>query len=283
MGTIEAGGNVIVAGEIGTVNLQGKPLPIGGGPNRASLNAVAGFAGGSAAIATIRCQEFIIRQYTGISLSENFLIDEARANGWYNDDRGTRPSDIGKLLELHGIPVRRYTDASSRQLATELGSGHRIIVGAESHDGWNQNPILADIHHRLGLGTSDPIVVSRVDPGEPGPENVVVIAPGMGGAAAHYPMEQFLGAWNEHGFFMVAAQGPPPFELMLHEMRSLENDSGGLGDPEQPLAIPLESDFQESYLPLAYDLDDPFCVDHEDQSFNADCDVLGDDGGDDFG
>ncbi|MEM7584738.1 MAG: hypothetical protein AAF560_15210 [Acidobacteriota bacterium] len=224
MDSIEAGGDVIVAGEIGTVNLQGRPILIGG--------AVANRPGGSAAIATIHCQEFIIRQYTGVDVPADALIAQARANGWYHDGSDARPDDVGKLLELHGIPTRRYAAASPRQLATELGSGHSVIVGVDRPNPEKPHPMLEDIRQRLGLGTADPVVVSRVDSGAPGAEEVVVVAPGQRGAAIRYPMKPFLGAWKDRGFTMMATQGPPPIKLRLgFEFESAsrrEHGTGGL-------------------------------------------------------
>ena len=336
--TAKADGTVIISNEIGTVNLHGQAVPTGDESARGSLAVGSGFVGGTAALAAIRCQEFIIRQYTGTELPEESLVYEARVNGWYHDDRGTTPGDIGKLLELHGIPVRRYADANPWQLATELGNGHQVIIGIENHGGWHQNSILADLHCRLSLDTAAPIVATRADPSDAGPERVVVITPGMSRTAARYSMGQFLSAWKDSDFFMVATQEPPPVEIALSEMRYSDLDASEIdgldaadwedfqtetsvafdnvlsrldprrhehhersdGQPQdndemqslidpshheqhEPLATPFDGGLQESYSPLAYDLDDPFGENHEDDLFGTDGDDLGDDGEFDFG
>lgn len=175
----------------------------------------------------IRCQEFIIRQYTGIDAPEKLFVDEARAHGWYEDGHGTKPQDVGKLLELHGIAVNRYVHANQWHLASELMQGHKVIIGVDSDDLWRQNPILTDLRHLFGLGVADhAVVVSGIDTTDPDHVQVIVSDPGTGEAAAHYPLEQFVSAWRDSDFFMVATQEPPPPHLDLPEMSHFDYDAG---------------------------------------------------------
>jgi hypothetical protein len=175
----------------------------------------------------IRCQEFIIRQYTGANAPEKFFIDEARAHGWYHDGHGTSPEDVGKLLELHGIPVHRYVHANEYQLAAELGQGHKVIIGVDSDELWRQNPVLTDLRHIFGLGAADhAVVVSGIDTSDPDHVKVIISDPGTGEAAARYPMDQFVAAWRDSNFFMVATHEPPPPHLHLPEMSHFDYDAG---------------------------------------------------------
>jgi len=175
----------------------------------------------------IRCQEFVLRQYTGTELPEKFFVDEARAHGWYHEGHGTSPADVGKLLELHGVPVHRYVDASPWHLAAELGQGHKVIIGVDSDSLWQQHPIQTELRHLLGFGAADhAIVVSGIDTSDPDHTKVIVSDPGTGEAAARYPMEQFLDAWKDSHFYMVATQEPPPPELHLPEMSHFDYHAG---------------------------------------------------------
>lgn len=175
----------------------------------------------------IRCQEFIIRQYTGLDAPEKFFVDEARSHGWYEDGRGTDPADIGKLLELHGIPVHRYMDANPWQLAVELGQGHKVIIGVDSDELWRGGRLLRDIGRVLDFGTADhAVVVSGIDTSDPERPSVIISDPATGEAAASYPMAQFISAWKDSHFFMVATQQPPPEDLHLPEMSHFDYDAG---------------------------------------------------------
>ena len=204
-----------VIGEIREMNIQSHSLQTRDKPTRAMMDIGYGFIGGTAAI---QCQELIIRQHKGTDPREETLIDEARANGWYREDQSMKQGDVGKLLELHGIPTRHYTNANPWQLAAELENGHNVIIGIEPQIDWKQNPIFMD------LEAADPIVVSNIDMSDPGHTRVVVIAPGINRAAVRYSIEQFITAWKDSNFFMVATREPPSLELNLPEMKYLNHE-----------------------------------------------------------
>src|SRR5712691_7276428 len=98
----------------GSAEIQ-QPDPIIGTPARDS----ALFPGPQQAPDTcaIRCQEFILEQFTGVHVDEQTLVHEAMQHGWYTPGAGTVLPDVGKLLELHGIAVHRYTHANVFHLA----------------------------------------------------------------------------------------------------------------------------------------------------------------------
>lgn len=175
----------------------------------------------------VRCQEFIIRQYTGADAPEQLFIDESRAHGWYEDGVGTKPADIGKLLELHGIPVNRYYDAHPLQLAGELFSGHKVIIGVDSYELQHNDHLLRDLGHVFNYGTADhAVVVSGIDTSDRDNVQVIISDPGTGEAAARYPLGQFIDAWRDSHFFMVATQEPPPPEMHLPEFSHFDYAAG---------------------------------------------------------
>jgi hypothetical protein len=163
----------------------------------------------------IKCQQFVLEQFTGRHIDEQSLVREAAEHGWYQPGQGTPLLDVGKLLELHGVAVNRYEHASQFHLAQELAQGHKVIVGVESTKLLDPNPILDAIHEALGVhGSADhAVVVTGIDTGDPRHVLVQISDPGTGQALAAYPMEQFLDAWHGSDFFMVATQEPAPAHL----------------------------------------------------------------------
>ena len=177
----------------------------------------------------IRCQEYILQQFTGVDFPEKELVDEAKEHGWYRPGHGTSMQDVGNLLELHGVTVNRYTEANVFHLANELAQGHKVIIGVESSKLWGHNSMLDSmvdaIRGHFGLGGADhAVVVSGIDTTDPHHVKVIISDPGDGKAVASYPMEQFLHAWEGSQFYMVATQDPAPAHLP--EMSGFDYSSG---------------------------------------------------------
>ncbi len=162
----------------------------------------------------IKCQQFILNQFTGHNVDENMLADEAEEHGWYQPGVGTPTANVGNLLELHGIGVHRYEHASQFQLGLELAQGHKVIVGVDSAKLHGEDPIMSAIRDALGTSGADhAVVVSGIDTSDPLHPGVIVSDPGTGKAIGQYPLEQFLDAWRGSDFFMMATNDPAPPHL----------------------------------------------------------------------
>jgi len=186
----------------------------------------------------IRCQEFIIHQFTGQDPGEDALVQEAAQHGWY--DHGTAPADVGNLLELHGIDVNRYANANIFNLTAELAQGHKVIVGVDSSELWYDHP---------GTSTDHAVVVSGIDTRDPQHTMVVVTDPGTGDAEKEYPLERFLAAWRD-GHFMVATHDPAP-----PSAPEMANFDYGLGHIPEVAGVPYQQFMQLEYRPeLARDM-----------------------------
>lgn len=172
----------------------------------------------------VRCQEYILQQFTGVDFPEKLLVDEAKEHGWYAPGHGTSMQDVGNLLELHGVAVNRYTEANVFHLANELAQGHKVIIGVDSSKLWGHNSTMDGMldtirgHFGLGGGADHAVVVSGIDTTDPHHVKVIISDPGDGKSVASYPLEQFLHAWEGSHFFMVATQEPAPAHLpeMVH-------------------------------------------------------------------
>ncbi|NCD33262.1 MAG: hypothetical protein EOL87_07550 [Spartobacteria bacterium] len=178
----------------------------------------------------IRCQELILRD-SGVELSEEDLMRMAAGHGWYDPEFGTFAADVGMLLEAQGIDTNTYERATIFHLTNELAQGHRVIVAVDSGELWQRNSAYMELMERLeDITTGDrpdhAVLVSGVDISDPDDPMVVITDPGTGEVAAEYPLDQFLNAWEDSGFHMVAtADSPPQFALdHVHTIGELPYD-----------------------------------------------------------
>ncbi|MEI6166481.1 MAG: hypothetical protein WCS52_04745 [bacterium] len=155
----------------------------------------------------VQAQRGIIEEYTGNDVSEAALVYEATSNGWLTD-RGMAPSDVGDLLQLHGIPCHSEMGASIQDLMAELAQGHKVIVGVDSDELWHDASPLKDFFHQ---SADHAIWVTGVDATDPNHPQVIINDSGdtTGGAGKAYDLEQFKDAWQDSGFFYVATDNAP--------------------------------------------------------------------------
>ncbi len=176
----------------------------------------------------IRCQEFILEQFTGQEIDEKALVQVAADNGWYVPGKGTPPQYVGSLLELYGVPVNQYENANLFDLANELAQGHKVVINVDSGElSSREDPVLEEIAATTDVdGADHAVVVSGIDTTDPDSPQVMVSDPGTGEATARYPLEQFLAAWQDSDFTMTATQEPAPGTLP--EMANFDYESGHL-------------------------------------------------------
>lgn len=200
---------------------------------------------------SIRCEEFILRQFTGQDLSEKALVQEAMDNGLYTPGEGTRMEELGTLLELHGIEVNRYVQANQWQLAKELAEGHKVMIGVDSGELWETDSIIEVLLEKLGFqlsGADHAVIVSGIDTSDPDNIKVLVSDPGTGEPLASYPMVEFLDAWKDSDFYMVATEEPVPSRLP--EMANFPYDQGHLN---VILNVPYEHFLDLQFTPELWD------------------------------
>lgn len=152
----------------------------------------------------IKSQQLIMQDF-GINLTEAQLRDEAMLYGWFVN--GTAPEDVGKLLELHGIPVSQYENANIFNLVNELAQGHKVIVGVDAGELWDD-----DIFDKIFEDNSadHALIVSGVDTSDPNNVKVIVTDPGTGNLLKEYSMDEFVDAWEDSNCFMMTTDNPVP-------------------------------------------------------------------------
>ena len=155
-------------------------------------------------------------------LTDDLTLDEASyislSNGWWQPGMGTNPDEIGNLMDFCNIPNHTVMGGSIEQLAWELEQGNGVIVGVNSAELWDEG-ILNTIKHffldAFGLDNVNPadhaVVVTGIDLSNPDQPMVVMNDSGIpGGAAVKYPLEQFVDAWENSGFYYTATDAPIP-------------------------------------------------------------------------
>lgn len=166
----------------------------------------------------IQAQQLILQDY-GVFVSDEELLEVAVANGWYVDEIGSPFDFIGELLNYYNVQSVQMRNANIYYLMQELSKGHRIIVGVDDNDlsqtqSWrNFDEVI------VGQEANHVLMVAGIDTRDPQDVKVIVTDPANDDISKSYPAEQFLDAWRESGFFMVATTTPAPLQYnpeMLH-------------------------------------------------------------------
>ena len=141
-------------------------------------------------------QEMILREF-GVNVNEASLMGDAMQHGWLSST-GTQFQDVGKLLELHGVPCHNGQGFSD--MMSDLAQGHKVIVGVDSTDLWHGDSWIARELHDMTSGgpqADHAIVVQGLRQDDSGNWHVIVNDPGNPNGAGHdYPLDQFADAWQ---------------------------------------------------------------------------------------
>lgn len=144
-------------------------------------------------------QEGIIEKHIGNAPSETDLRNEAIENGWMVNE-GTKPEDVGKLLEAHDVPVGYQGSGSMEMLQDELAQGHDVIVGVDAGYLW-QDPD--------DIGSGHAVWVTGMETDDAGNVNSVFVNdsgnPDIGGSG-RISTETFETAWAAYNYDMVATR-----------------------------------------------------------------------------
>ncbi len=155
----------------------------------------------------VKSQQLILEAF-GKHVSEDVLRAEAEQCGWYVPGMGSYQADVGKLLELHGVPVTVFENANQYTLMHELAQGHQVIVSLDAGEIWSPG-LWEKLMDFLGLsGSNHALIVTGIDTTDPANIQVIVSDPGTGRVSS-YPYEQFSDAWEDSKFRMVATNEAP--------------------------------------------------------------------------
>ena len=156
----------------------------------------------------IKSQQLILNEF-GIAVTEDQLVQYSIANGWYTGN-GTQPHDVGRILADAGIPCTQHENATKFDLISELSKGHKVIVGVDSGELWDNGVMegLEDIVN--GQGADHALIVAGIDNTDPDNPMVLITDPGTGDVCKSYPLDQFMDAWADSKHYMVSTDIPTP-------------------------------------------------------------------------
>lgn len=202
----------------------------------------------------IKSQQLILEDF-GIKISEDDLVTEAMQNNWYNN--GTKPADVGKLLESHGIGVTQYENANVFNLVNELSLGHKVIVGVDSGELWKEDNIITRIFD-TDSAADHALIVSGIDTSDPDNVKVILTDPGTGDLLKEYKLDEFIDAWKDSNCLMVSTNVAPN-----NIFASFNNMMPGLDAPIEHLPMIGKMPYDVFYDNLAFltpELSLPSCV-----------------------
>ncbi len=168
----------------------------------------------------VMAQVSLLQQF-GVDITEDQAVYECASMGWYGPG-GTKPEDVGNLMELHGVSTHDVQNATIADLAYEIQQGHGVIVGVKAEELWANGP-LAEFQQWLseacGLDNSTfnpanhAVSLIGFDLSDPSNPLVFVNDPGTPDGCAHpYPLEKFMDAWANSDFYYTATDAAIPHD-----------------------------------------------------------------------
>lgn len=156
----------------------------------------------------------VIRSMTGEYVSEEEIVREATARGWYNGN-GTSPDDFGKILSVYDVDYHVKMNATTADIIRELVYGHKVMVAVDGGEIWNgQSPgeIIEDLLAEMfGFQAADHAIwITGVDLSDPSDIKVIMNDSGVDdGAGKSISLSLFRDAWEDSGFRYVATDEAP--------------------------------------------------------------------------
>lgn len=191
----------------------------------------------------IKSQQLILNEF-GIPCTEDQLVQFSYERGWYKgDNTGTSMMDVGNLLEEAGIPCTRQANANIFNIVNELSQGHKIIVGVDADELWNDDTMIGKFKNWyndffLGDTPNHALIVAGIDTSNPDNIQVIITDPGNGDYMKAYPLDQFMDAWSDASCYMVSTDCSVP-----QSMPEMANFSPEIGHIESVAGMEF-SDFQ---------------------------------------
>jgi hypothetical protein len=153
-------------------------------------------------------QTNIFESITGVSISEEKACEIAQKNGWFDPNIGTRPDDVGKLLNEFGIPTEQKYDAHLEDIVNALEKGDCVIVALDANEIWYpmRDANGAAIEQTNG---GHAVWVTGIDTQPDGSVKIILNDSGNpDGKMAAIDAVDFLNAWEDYSNFIVVADAP---------------------------------------------------------------------------
>ncbi len=149
----------------------------------------------------VAAQEFVLEDLLDREFSEEELRELAQENGWYSDN-GTPMEDVGNILEEFGLQVDRYQGGTIEDIERCLENGGNVIIGVDADEIWYRD----NDTYGPGDDANHALEVIGVDYSNPDEPMVILNDSGTpNGCGSMVPLDQFMDAWEDSGYFMVEA------------------------------------------------------------------------------
>lgn len=156
---------------------------------------------------TNRCalysQKFIIESLTGHEVPIEDIVAIAEDNGWYDENSGTMPQHLDKILNYYDIDTVDNSDATLSDIEESLNNGVKVMVPVDIDELYDPN------HDSSIFAPNDPnhmVQVIGIDKSNPDQSMVVLNDSGHpDGRGALIPSRQFDNAWKDSGRRMITA------------------------------------------------------------------------------
>jgi hypothetical protein len=148
----------------------------------------------------------IYESMTGQHLSEDQVCKIAAANGWYDPETGTSPSEVGKVLNDLGISTKQHYNATLTDLADALERGDKVIVGLDANEVWHPSTTAAGIPlEQPNVGHA--VWVTGMTQAEDGSVKILLNDSGTpNGQMSVIDAKDFINAWQDYDNFVMVAQ-----------------------------------------------------------------------------
>lgn len=151
---------------------------------------------GSTQRCAVYAQMFVIEEMTGAELNIEDVAAYAVERGWFDEQQGTYPDNMKKLLDAYGIENELKYNCEFSELESALEDGKRIIVAVDSDEyaaGEND-----DIYVPDGDRPNHAVEVIGVDRSDPEHPMVILNDSGhVNGQGAMVPLDEFVDAWDD--------------------------------------------------------------------------------------
>jgi hypothetical protein len=156
----------------------------------------------------VMTQTNIFESITGERIPEDIACQIAQEKGWFDPEIGTRPGDVGKLLNELGIPTEQKYNATLEDIANALEKGDRPIVALDANEIWT--PIRDTNGMPLEQTNAGHAVwITGIETQADGSVKIVLNDSGhSNGKMASVDALDFLNAWEDHSNFLVVADAP---------------------------------------------------------------------------
>lgn len=145
----------------------------------------------------VKCQQLILQAY-GIDIPETQLIEIGIRNKWFYPALGTFMRYNGRLLGCFGIDYHHKQHATLQDAIIELKRRHMVMVNV------NKQKL-------SGGATPYPDACHSILVDEINGKYVYVTDTALGAARMKYTTEEFVDAWEDSLFYMLATRLPAEY------------------------------------------------------------------------